>query len=94
MALTLRLPRVYGVDAEERLDYPVYESMRFVRANRQFVWLELSCEAARDLLSDARYYADPNGPGEGPEYRDLKTSARRAIPIIEAALASCGEATP
>ena len=47
--------------------------------------------AIRELLDDARYYADPLGPDGIDDGGKLIRSAKATVRAIEAALRACGE---
>lgn len=81
----IRLPwRFYTDHLERELPTPKEHE----RSNKRHVWVRADDPALPELLSDARYYADPYGPdGGGADaawYRGLKASAKATVNAIEA----------
>ena len=73
----LRLPRRFFDDHADRcLPTPA-----IVRQDDRHVWVRHDDPDLRELLEDATFYADPDGPDEVPA--GLKASARASVAAIQ-----------
>jgi hypothetical protein len=81
MTALIRIPRRFYDDHRDReLDTPVA-----VKATKRHVWIDLNDGHVPELISDAAYYADENGPDVEDKWsRNLKVSAQKTVECIAA----------
>lgn len=80
----IRLPKAFFDDHDER----GLPSPEIVKTTKPHYWVRPDDPVLPELLSDAEFYCDPNGP-DAEGLGGLKRSAKATVKAITAAYAGC-----